>query len=72
MNDEEKLEFIREAIFKVSKRDIKINPQDVLLDIGLDSLDTVELQMYYEENTGHEISDDFVIITISDLMKVMK
>lgn len=72
MNDEEKLEFIREAIFVISKRDIKVSPQDVLLDIGLDSLDTVELQMYYEENTGHEISDDVVITTVSDLMKVMK
>jgi acyl carrier protein len=72
MNDEEKIDFIREAIFAISKRNIKISPQDVLLDIGLDSLDTVELQMYYEENTGHEISDDVVIVTVSDLMKVMK
>lgn len=72
MNDEEKLEFIREAIFVISKRDIKVSPQDVLLDIGLDSLDTVELQMYYEENTGNEIADDVLITTVEDLMKVMK
>jgi acyl carrier protein len=72
MSDEEKIEFIREAILKVSKRDIKISPEDVLLEIGIDSLDTVELQMYYEENTGNEIRDDVVIITVRDLMKVMK
>jgi acyl carrier protein len=72
MSDEEKIEFIKEAIFKVSKRDIKISPEDVLLEIGIDSLDTVELQMYYEENTGNEIRDDVVIITVRDLMKVMK
>jgi acyl carrier protein len=72
MNDEEKIDFIREAIFKISKRDIKVSPKDVLLDLGLDSLDAVELQMYYEENTGNEIPDDASISTVEDLMKVMK
>ena len=72
MNDEEKIDFIREAIFKISKRDVKINSQDTLSDIGLDSLDIVELQMYYEENTGDEIPDDVSITTVEDLMKVMK
>jgi acyl carrier protein len=72
MNDEEKIDFIREAILKVSNKDIKISPQNVLLDMGLDSLNIVELQMYYEEHTGNEIPDDVVIVTVSDLMKVMK
>lgn len=72
MNDEEKIEFIREAIFKMSKKDIKIGPQDKLADLGLDSLDTVELQVYYEENTGDEIPDGVSIVTVKDLMKVMK
>ena len=72
MNDNEKIEFIREAILKVSRKDIKISPQDVLLDMGLDSLNVVELQMYYEEHTGKEISDDVLISTVADLMKVMK
>jgi acyl carrier protein len=72
MNDEEKIDFIREAIFKISKKDIKISPQDKLSDLGLDSLDIVELQLYYEENIGHEISDDASISIVEDLMKVMK
>lgn len=72
MNDEEKIEFIREAIFKMSKKDIKIGPQDKLADLGLDSLDTVELQVYYEENTGDEIPDGVSIVTVKDLMRVMK
>ena len=72
MNDEEKIDFIREAILKVSNKDIKISPQNVLLDMGLDSLNIVELQMYYEEHTGNEIPDDASINTVEDLMKVMK
>ena len=48
MNDQEKIKFIKEAILKISNKDIKINSQDVLLDMGLDSLDIVELQIYYE------------------------
>ena len=72
MNDEEKIDFIREAIFKITKKDVKINSQDTLSNIGLDSLDIVELQMYYEENTGNEISDDVSIIIVEDLMRVMK
>jgi acyl carrier protein len=72
MNDQEKIKFIKEAILKISNKDVKINPQDVLLDMGLDSLDIVELQIYYEETTGNEISDDVLINTVEDLMKVMK
>ena len=72
MNDQEKIKFIKEAILKISNKDIKINSQDVLLDMGLDSLDIVELQIYYEETTGNEISDDVLITTVEDLMKVMK
>jgi acyl carrier protein len=40
--------------------------------MGLDSLNVVELQMYYEEHTGKEIPDDVLISTVADLMKVMK
>jgi acyl carrier protein len=72
MNDQEKIKFIKEAILKISNKDVKIAPQDVLLDMGLDSLDIVELQIYYEEATGNEISDDVQITTVEDLMKVMK
>jgi acyl carrier protein len=72
MNDKEKIDFIKEAILKMTKKDIKISPQDKLLDLGLDSLDTVELQLYYEESTGDEIPDDASLVTVEDLMKVMK
>jgi acyl carrier protein len=72
MTNEEKIDFIKEAIFKMTKKDIKIGPQDKLLDLGLDSLDTVELQLYYEESAGYEIPDDASLVTVEDLMKVMK
>jgi acyl carrier protein len=72
MTNEEKIEFIKKAIFEMTKKDIKISPQDKLLDLGLDSLDTVELQLYYEESTGDEIPDDASLVTVEDLMKVMK
>lgn len=72
MNDKEKIDFIKEAIFKMLKKDIKINLQDKLVDLGLDSLDVVELQVYYEENTGDEIPDGASIVTVEDLMRVIK
>jgi len=54
------------------KKTIKLKPTDNLIDMSLDSLEIVELQMYYEEMTGHELNSDVTIVTVSDLMAIMK
>jgi acyl carrier protein len=74
MTDLEKIEFIENAISMLFKKSNKhvITPESNLLDIGLDSLDIVELQMYYEEQTNNLISSDSRISTVKDLMELMK
>lgn len=72
MTDIEKIKFIEDAILHLFKRSIKPEPTDILLDIGVDSLETVELQMYYEDTTGHEIEADATVSTVGDLMVVMR
>ena len=74
MTETEKLEFLETAIKSVFNKKLKspISPEDRVLDIGLDSLDTVELQMYYEDKTQHEISTTARIYTVKDLMVLMK
>jgi len=72
MTEQEKIDFIQNAIFHLFNKKITITPSDVLLEIGLDSLDIVELQMYYEEQTKHEIQDDMQIHTVAELLALMK
>ena len=72
MTDQEKIQFIEDAVLKLFKKKIKISKTDILLDIGLDSLDTVELQVNYEEATATEVSNDVKVITVADLMAIMK
>jgi acyl carrier protein len=73
MTDNEKIIFIANAITEIFNKNIKeISPDSKLLDLGLDSLDIVELQIYYEEQSGIEIDSDEVIVTVKDLMKLMK
>ena len=72
MTDQEKIKFIEDAVLKLFKKTIKLAPHDNLLDMGLDSLDTVELQVYYEEVVGTEVCNDAKIITVADLMALMK
>jgi acyl carrier protein len=74
MTDSEKLEFIRNAITQLFKKQPKseITPEKSLIDLGLDSLDIVELQMHYEEVTGEETATDSRVVTVADLMSLMK
>ena len=74
MTDLEKINFLENAISTLFKRSNTqaLTPQSNLLDIGLDSLDIVELQMYYEEQTNNIISSDSRISTVKDLMELMK
>jgi len=74
MTDSEKIEFIEKAILILTNKILtsKLKPTDILVDLSLDSLDIVELQMYYEETTGHEIESDAVVVTVGELMALMK
>lgn len=72
MNVAEKLEFIQASINELLKKEIQITPDTVLLDIGLDSLDIVELEMKYEETFNVELKNpDFPIHTVADLINAM-
>lgn len=73
MTDQEKLDFLTKAITEVFKKDLKspLTPDVVLVDIGLDSLDIVELQMHYEETYNVETSTDSKVSTVQDLMNLM-
>ena len=72
MTDQEKIEFIEDAVLKLFKKPIKLSPTDNLLEVGLDSLDVVELQVYYEEITAIEVSNDSKVSTVAELMALMK
>jgi len=73
MNKEEKLNFIKNAIFELKDIQIeKLTEYTHLVDLGLDSLDIVELQVYYEEKSGGTTLDpETSINTVGDLLKIM-
>jgi acyl carrier protein len=74
MTDQEKLDFLTGAITTVFKKSpsAPLTPESVLVEIGLDSLDIVELQMYYEEQYNVETSTDSRVSTVRDLMNLMQ
>jgi acyl carrier protein len=73
MSDSDKLDFIMKALTEIFEKDVRnISPSDRLLDLGLDSLDIVELQMHYEDVMHAETETDDVLLTVGDLMSVMK
>ena len=72
MTDQEKIKFIEDTVLTLFKKAIKLSPTDNLLAVGLDSLDVVELQVYYEEVTGNEVNDDAKASTVAELMSLMK
>lgn len=74
MIDQEKIEFIRSALtdLKLKADPSALLADTVLADVGIDSLDAVELQMYYEEKTGIETADPKgPVVTVKDLMDLM-
>jgi len=74
MTEQEKLEFLNSAINKLFKKtfDTTTDLDTALVDIGLDSLDIVELQMYYDDETGHDSPTDKRVVTLRDLMGLMQ
>lgn len=75
MTDNEKIQFLEKAFLELFKEQAKILPllpSTPLADLGLDSLDIVQLQMHYEDVTGNLIDTDDIIITVADLIEKMK
>lgn len=69
-----KLNFLTEAIktIKGTVPDQPITLDTVLEDIKVDSLDAVELQMYYEEKMGVDTLDPVKPVkTVGDLIQLM-
>lgn len=71
----EKINFIKSAIAELRKipvDQIQINPTDKLSKFNLDSLDIVELQMMYEDQTGKQTDNPTESVrTVQDLLNVM-
>ena len=74
-NHQEKINFIKSAIAELRKipvDQIQINPTDKLSKFNLDSLDIVELQMMYEDQTGKQTDNPTESVsTVQDLLNVM-
>ena len=71
--DTDKFEFLKIEINKLLKKEVEITLDTVLLDIGLDSLDIVELQMEYEETFNVELKDiEQPIQTVADLIRAIE
>lgn len=70
----DKLDFFKQAIadVKPKKEYSNLTLDTLLLDLDIDSLDAVELQMYYEEKTGVTTKDPVKPIkTVGDLLELM-
>jgi acyl carrier protein len=72
MTEQDKIKFLESAILKLFDKTVILNLDDNLLDLGIDSLDAVELQLYYEEEMDVQMEDmNGVAITVRDLIKMM-
>lgn len=73
MTDQEKIDFLISAIKKLNGNDItNITVDSTLSSLKIDSLDAIELQMYYEDVHGVETKDPTgAIKTVRDLINLM-
>lgn len=74
MTDAEKINFLATAIKSIKDKNfsIELTRDTELSSLGIDSLDAVELQMYYEEETGIETRDpERAVKTVGDLIDLM-
>jgi acyl carrier protein len=72
MTEQEKIKFLESAILKLFDKTLTLTLDDNLLELGIDSLDAVELQLYYEEEMNVRTDDmNGVAITVRDLIKMM-
>ena len=75
MNREEKLQFLKESLIRIGVKSLEtnsINEFTSLSDLDLDSLDIVELQLFYEEKTGNITADpDHPPKSVRELLDLM-
>ena len=73
MSDNDKINFLIAALKELKNLDIQNLTRDMkLVDLKIDSLDAVELQMYYEEQTGVETRDPTQAVnTVGDLIDLI-
>lgn len=70
----DKLTLLKEAIehVKAEKLNFELTTETRLSELKIDSLDAVEVQMYYEEKTGTITKDpDKSIKTVGDLLELL-
>ena len=74
MTDQEKIDFIKKSFFTLYKKEAPEIQRDMPIDqLGLDSLDIVELQMEFEKEFDVEIPDsEDAIKTVGDLLDHLK
>lgn len=74
MTDQEKIDFIKSAFRDLFKKEVpEIDRNTPIQDLGLDSLDIVELQMEFEKKYDVEIPDpEGDIKTVGDLLDHLK
>mgnify|MGYP002508887904 CR=1 FL=1 len=66
-------ETIANIIVERTGRDIEeVKPESTFAELGIDSLDTVELLMSLEEQVGVEIELDQKVETVADLVKFVE
>lgn len=70
MTEQDKIDFIKNAFTTLFKKQApEINREMSIMDLGLDSLDIVELQMEFEKQYNVEIPDpENEIKTVGDLL----
>ena len=72
ITEKEKIEFLEQSIQTLFNRELKLNLGDNLHDLGIDSLDIVELQLFYEETFSTQLPDGHTpIVYVSDIIKLM-
>jgi acyl carrier protein len=72
ITETEKLEFMEQAMEKLFKIKFKLRLGDNLYDLGIDSLDVVELQLNYEETFNVQLPDNNKpMIYVSDILNLM-
>lgn len=71
MTEQDKIKFLEAAIKTLFDKDLTLNLDDNLSDLGIDSLDAVELQLHYEEQHDVQIDDSRAIATVRDLIAAM-
>lgn len=75
MIPQDKINFLKELIFElhnITELKVEITETTELHELGLDSLDVVELQMMYEDKTKQSAKDPTSAVnTVKDLLDLM-